>query len=66
MDFQTIVMVCVGAVLGTVLCFWLHARFAGTGERAGPVPMAAFVLGWLCVITAVVTGTFLLMIAVMR
>jgi hypothetical protein len=66
MDFQTIVGVFVGAVVATVVSFWLHARFAGTGERAGPVSMAAFVLGWLCVITAVLTGTFLLMVTVTR
>ena len=66
MDFQTIVEVFVGAVVLTVVSFWLHARFAGTGERAGPFSMAAFVLGWLSVITAVLTGTFLLVVVVTR
>jgi hypothetical protein len=66
MDFQTIVAVFFGAVMATVVSFWLHARLAGTGERVGPISMAAFVLGWLCVITAVLTGTFLLVIVVTR
>lgn len=66
MDLQTIVGVFVGAVVLTVVSFWLHARFAGTGEHVGPFSMAAFVLGWLSVITAVVTGLFLLMVVVTR
>src|SRR5262249_18351627 len=66
MDFQAIVGVFVGAVLATFGCFWLHTRFAGTGEHVGPFSMAAFVLGWLCVITAVVTGMFLLVVVVSR
>jgi hypothetical protein len=66
MDFQTIVAVFVGAVMVTLVSFWLHTRFAGTGEHVGPFSMAAFVLGWLGVITAVVTGMFLLMVVVTR
>jgi hypothetical protein len=66
MNLQTIVAVFAGAMVATIVSFWLHARLAGTGERVGPVSMAAFVLGWLCVITAVVTGMFLLMVAVTR
>jgi hypothetical protein len=64
MDLQTITTVFVGAVILTIVSFWLHARLAGTHGRPGPVSMAAFVLGWLGVLTAVCTGGFLLLVAV--
>jgi hypothetical protein len=63
MDLQTIGAVFVGAVLMTIVSFWLHARLAGTHGRPGPFSMAAFVLGWLSVMTAVLTGVFLLTVA---
>jgi hypothetical protein len=66
MDTGTIGMVFGGAVALTIIAFWLHRRLAGTGERVGPASMAAFVLGWLGALTALLTGGFLLMVAVSR
>jgi hypothetical protein len=63
MDLQTIGAVFIGAVLVTIVSFWLHARLAGTQGRPGPFSMAAFVLGWLSVLTALLTGAFLLVVA---
>jgi hypothetical protein len=66
MDTQTISMVFGGSAVFTIVAFWLHRRLAGTGERAGATSMAAFVLGWLGALTAILTGTFLLIMAVSR
>jgi hypothetical protein len=66
MDLQTIGIVFIGSVGLTVLSFWLHARLAGAAGRPGPASMAAFVLGWLCALTALLTGGFLLMVALSR
>lgn len=66
MDTQAIGTVFGGSVVVTIVAFWLHRRLAGTGERAGAASMAAFVLGWLSVLTALLTGAFLLMVAVNR
>ena len=43
-----------------VAAFIAHGRLAGPGERAGCISMGAFVIGWLAVLTALVTGFFLL------
>ena len=64
MDLQTIGMVCGVSVVLTVVSFWLHGRLAGTVGRPGPAAMLAFVLGWLSALTAILTGLFLLMVAV--
>jgi hypothetical protein len=66
MDTQAIVTVFVSAAGLTIVSFWQHHRFAGTEGRPGALSMGAFVLGWLAVLTTVITGTFLLMIAVTR
>jgi hypothetical protein len=66
MDMQTIGMLFGSSAVLTIVSFWLHARLAGTGERVGPLSMAAFVFGWLCVLTALLTGAFLLTMAVTR
>jgi hypothetical protein len=66
MDTQSIGIAFGSSTVLTFVSFWLHARLAGTGERVGPVSMAAFVFGWLCAITALITGVFLLMFAIMR
>jgi hypothetical protein len=57
-----IIGVCIGSIVLAVLAFRAHVRWAGSGERAGLTSMLAFVFGWLCVITAVFTGSFLLLI----
>jgi len=62
-DRQTIVFVFVGSAILTLICFWLHRRLAGSGEWPGPASMAAFVLGWLSVLTALLTGVFLLVLS---
>ena len=66
MDLQTIGMVFGASVVLTVGSFWLHGRLAGTAGRPGAASMLAFVLGWLCALTALLTGAFLLMVAVSR
>jgi hypothetical protein len=63
MDAQTIGMVFGGSTVLTVVLFWLHARLAGTEGRPGAASMLAFVLGWLGTLTALITGLFLLVIA---
>jgi hypothetical protein len=66
MDIQTIGTICGASAALTVISFWLHGRLAGTEGRPGVTSMLAFVLGWLSVMTAVITGTFLLVVAVGR
>ncbi|MCC6178855.1 MAG: hypothetical protein IT305_26405 [Chloroflexi bacterium] len=63
MDSQMIGMVFGGSVICTVAAFWLHARLAGTVGRPGLASMFAFVLGWLSALTALLTGLFLLVLA---
>jgi hypothetical protein len=60
MDTWTIVSLCVAACVTAVAAFVAHGRLAGTGERAGCSSMVAFVIGWLAVLTALITGVFLL------
>ena len=60
MDSLAIGGVFVGSAVLAALSFLAHGRWAGTGERAGCLSMLAFVLGWLCVLTALLTGAFLL------
>jgi hypothetical protein len=59
MDTQAIVATFVGACAAAVVAFVAHGRLAGTGERAGCLSMIAFVLGWLAVVLAAITGLFL-------
>lgn len=66
MDLQAIMTIFGASATLTIVSFWFHARLAGTGERVGPLSMAAFVLGWLCALTALLTGAFLLTVAVTR
>jgi hypothetical protein len=66
MDRQTIGMVFGASVVLTVVSFWLHGRLAGTAARPGVASMLAFVLGWLSALTALLTGVFLLMVALTR
>jgi hypothetical protein len=63
MDAQTIGMVFGGATVCTFAAFWLHGRLAGTSGRPGAASMFAFVLGWLGALTALLTGLFLLVLA---
>jgi hypothetical protein len=51
----TFLVACVVAVGG----FVAHGRLAGTGERPGLLSMIAFVIGWMGVLLAVITGLFL-------
>jgi hypothetical protein len=66
MDLPSIAIVFGASTVLTFASFWLHTRTAGTGERVGPFSMGAFVFGWLCALTAFVTGAFLLMVALTR
>jgi hypothetical protein len=64
MGLQTI-----GTIFGvsatlTALSFWLHGRLAKPEGRPGATSMGAFVLGWSGALPALLTGAFLLMVAV--
>jgi hypothetical protein len=58
--YQTILVVCLGACVVCVAAFVVHRRLAGPGERPGCVSMLAFVAAWLALLTALITGAFLL------
>lgn len=64
MDRTAVLLVFLGALATFAAAFWAHSRWAGPGERVGPVSMAAFVVGWLALITAAITGVFLLTLLV--
>jgi hypothetical protein len=66
MDTQTIGTLCGTTVVLTIVAFWLHGRLAGTTGRPGLASMLAFVFGWLSALTALLTGAFLLLVAVSR
>jgi hypothetical protein len=66
MDTQSIGAVFGGSAVLTIVAFWLHRRLAGSAGRPGGASMAAFVLVWLGAMTALLTGAFLLMVAVSR
>jgi hypothetical protein len=59
-DTQAIVATFLGACVVAVAASVAHRRLAGSGERPGCVSMIAFVVGWLAVLLAVITGFFLL------
>jgi hypothetical protein len=59
MDTRAIVSTFVVACVVTVLAFIAHRRLAGSGERPGLVSMIAFVIGWLGLLLALITGVFL-------
>jgi len=58
-DTRAIISAFVGACIVAVLAFMAHGRLAGPGERPGLVSMLAFVVGWLAVLLALITGVFL-------
>jgi len=60
MDTRAIVTTFVLACVAAIAAFYAHGRFAGTGERPGFISMIAFVIGWLAVLLAVITGLFLI------
>ncbi len=64
MDIQTIAAIFGASAVLTALSFWLHGRLAGPEGRPGAASMGAFVLGWLSVLAALITGAFLLIVAV--
>ena len=66
MDTQAIGAVFGGSAVLAIVAFWLHRRLAGSAGRPGGASMAAFVLAWLGAMTALLTGAFLLMVAVSR
>jgi hypothetical protein len=59
MDTRAIVSTFVVACVAAVAAFWAHGRLAGSGERPGLISMLAFVIGWLAVLLAIITGVFL-------
>jgi hypothetical protein len=60
MQTGVIAVVFGGACLLTVLFFVSYRRLLGERERGGCLAMGAFVLGWLSLLTALITGGFLL------
>ncbi|MGE3272478.1 MAG: hypothetical protein AB7P40_27280 [Chloroflexota bacterium] len=62
MDTQGILTVFVGGIIMIVVSFWLHHKLAGSEGRPGLASMLAFVLGWLSVMTTLITGIFLLVV----
>lgn len=60
MQADAILAVCLGACVVAVLAFSAHRRLARGVERAGLVSMLAYVLGVIAVLTALITGGFLL------
>jgi hypothetical protein len=64
MDIQAIGTIFGASAALTVVGFWLDGLLAGTKGRPGAASMVAFVLGWLSGLTALLTGLFLLMVAV--
>jgi cytochrome c oxidase assembly factor CtaG len=59
MDTRAIVSTFAVACVVAVLAFIAHRRLAGSGERPGLVSMIAFVIGWLALLLALITGVFL-------
>ena len=53
-------LLCLGAWCVALAAFVAHGRLAGPGERPGCASMLAFVLGWLAVLTGLITAVFLL------
>jgi hypothetical protein len=60
MQAETILAVCLGSVVVAVLAFLAHRRLARGRERAGLLSMLAYVVGVVAVLTALITGGFLL------
>ena len=59
MDTRAIVTAFGAACVVAVLAFIAHRRLAGSGEHPGLVSMIAFVIGWLAMLLALITGVFL-------
>jgi hypothetical protein len=59
-SYQTILGVFVGTCLVAIAAYAAHRRLAGPGERPGCLSMVAFVAAWLALLTALITGLFLL------
>lgn len=59
MDSRAIVSTFVVATITAVLGFIAHRRLAGAAERPGLASMMAFVIAWLAVLLALITGLFL-------
>ena len=60
MQAGAILAVCLVSCAVAIAAFVAHRRLAGTAERAGLLSMLAYVLGVLAVLTALITGGFLL------
>jgi hypothetical protein len=60
MQTDAILAVCLGSVAVAVLALVAHGRLARGRERAGLLSMLAYVLGVIAVLTALITGGFLL------
>jgi len=55
-----ILVVCLASIAVAVAAFAAHRRLARGAERAGLLSMLAYVLGVVAVLTALITGGFLL------
>ena len=59
MDTRAIIGTFLVSCLVAVAGFVAHRRLAGSGERPGLLSMIAFVIGWMAVLLAAITGLFL-------
>lgn len=66
MDSQAIGTVLGDSIILTIVAFRLYCRVVGSAGRPGGAAMAAFVLGWLSALMALLTGAFPLRVAVGR
>jgi hypothetical protein len=64
MQSGAIAAVFVGACMAAVVCFVVYRQLVGERERGGCIAMGALVLGWLALLTALITGGFLLSVRV--
>jgi len=60
MRTEAILAVCIGSCMVAVLALVGHRRLARNAKRAGLLSMLAYVLCVLAVLTALITGGFLL------
>ncbi len=59
-DTATIATIFAASAASSATAFWAHGRLAGESGRPGAASMAAFVVGWLAMLTALLTGIFLI------
>ncbi len=59
MDTRAIVTMFLVSCVVAIAGFVAHGRLASTGQRPGLMSMIAYVIGWMAVLLAAITGLFL-------